>query len=44
MKFTNIEGVQAQETVSKTNDAQLCEISESQLAYVGGGMADTIGH
>lgn len=43
MEITNIEVAQIQQAVSEAKDAQLRELSELQLAFVGGGMADTVG-
>jgi hypothetical protein len=42
MEYTQIEVAQVQEIVSEVIEAKLCELADLQLAYSGGGLADTI--
>lgn len=44
MEITNIEVARIEKAVLEAKDTQLRELSELQLAFVGGGMADTVGH
>jgi len=42
MEHTNTEVAQIQEVILEANEAKLRELTDLQLAYSGGGMADTI--
>lgn len=44
MDYSKLEIAHIEEVVSETSDAQFRELSDFQLAFVGGGMADTVGH
>ena len=40
MEYTKIENAQLETAVNEAADAQLRELNDLQLAYVGGGMID----
>jgi hypothetical protein len=42
MEHTNAEVAQIQEIMLEANEVKLRELADLQLAYQGGGMADTI--
>jgi len=44
MERSNNEVTQAQEALLEANDEQLCELSDLQLTFVGGGIVDTVPH
>ncbi|MGZ5643403.1 MAG: hypothetical protein ACXWGX_10505 [Usitatibacter sp.] len=44
MERTKSEVTQAQEIISEATEAQLCELSELQLTFVGGGIVDGVPH
>ncbi|MGZ5080615.1 MAG: hypothetical protein ACXWHZ_14275 [Usitatibacter sp.] len=44
MERTKSEVTQAQEIISEDTEAQLCELSELQLTFVGGGIVDGVPH
>ena len=44
MEYNKFEVAEIQETVSEATDAQLRELSDLQLAFVGGGACDTMPH
>jgi hypothetical protein len=44
MEHTTTEVALIQEAADKSNDAQIRELNELQLAYIGGGIADISTH
>ena len=44
MEHNEIEVTEIQEALSEAVDPQRCELSDLQLAFVGGGACDTMPH